>query len=781
VHAPLPTIVRRLSPFFAALVIAAISVDPHRVSAQGLQGDYTRARGLSEELSGLAVGIPGNAEWLEGAHEFWYRVSVPGGSSFIRVDADAAMRAPAFDHQRLADAVSLASGEEYTAVTLPFSSFDPVGAFDAIEFRAEGRDWRCDLGNYRCSEVAEPTVGGRGGGRGAGPGGGGGRGGGRGGGATNAPSEGVRSPDGEWDALVRNYNVVIRQVGSSEMTVLSTDGSEGDSYREGDFEWSPDSEKLAAYRVKPGFERRVHYVESSPEDQVQPRYSNRVYLKPGDVLEVETPVLFEIETGTQVVVDRALFPNAYSQTGIQWWDDSRGFYFGYNQRGHEVYRVIEVDAGTGQARALVDETPETFFSYYTTLYQRVVEDSNEIIWASERDGWRHLYLYDAVSGTVKNQITEGDWVVREIDFVDEENRQIWFRASGMHADQDPYFMHYFRVDFDGSNLTAFTDEDGTHSASWSADREFYVDTWSRADAAPTSVLRRTRDQQVVMELERADVSALEAEGWHAPEPFVAKGRDGTTDIWGVIIRPTDFDPSRSYPVIEYIYAGPHDSFVPKAFQATNSMMAQAELGFIVVQIDGMGTANRSKAFHDVAWKNIKDAGFPDRILWHEAVAERFSWYDVTRVGIYGTSAGGQNSLGALLFFPEFYDVAVSAAGCHDNRMDKISWNEQWMSWPVGPQYAESSNVDNAWRLQGKVLLVVGELDTNVDPSSTYQVADALIDADKDFDLLVLPGAGHTAGGAYGERKRWDYFVEHLLGVDPPHWNAISAEAGSGGS
>jgi dipeptidyl aminopeptidase/acylaminoacyl peptidase len=257
--------------------------------------------------------------------------------------------------------------------------------------------------------------------------------------------------------------------------------------------------------------------------------------------------------------------------------------------------------------------------------------------------------------------------------------------------------------------------------------------------------------------------------------FVAKGRDGTTDIWGLVWKPRNFDPAKKYPVIEYIYAGPHGTHTPKSFAATSGMQAQAELGFIVVQMDGMGTSNRSKPFHDVAWQNLGDAGFPDRILWHQAFAAENPWYDITRVGIYGGSAGGQNSMGALLFHPEFYQVAVSYAGCHDNRMDKIWWNEQWMGWPIGPQYSASSNVEHAHRLQGKILLIVGELDTNVDPASTLQVASALLKANKNFDFLMIPGAEHNAGrgGAfadYGERKRFDFFVRHLLGQNPPEWS-----------
>ncbi|MBI3264057.1 MAG: prolyl oligopeptidase family serine peptidase, partial [Acidobacteria bacterium] len=409
-------------------------------------------------------------------------------------------------------------------------------------------------------------------------------------------------------------------------------------------------------------------------------------------------------------------------------------------------------------------------------YRYDVADGKEIIWASERDGWNHLYLYDGATGQVKNQITKGPWVVRGVDQVDEKARQIWFRASGMHAGKDPYFIHSFRINFDGTGLTAFTDADGTHTATFSPDRQYYVDSWSRVDLPPQSVLKRTSDRQIVMGLEKADIAELQATGWLAPEVFAAKGRDGTTDIWGVIVRPTNFDPNRKYPVIENIYAGPQGSFVPKTFSTQAGMMSLAELGFIVVQIDGMGTSNRSKAFHDVAWQNLGDAGFPDRILWHKAVAAKYPSYDITRVGIYGTSAGGQNAAGAMLFHSEFYDAAFSAAGCHDNRMDKIWWNEQWMGYPLGPHYAAASNVDNAHKLKGRLLLVVGEMDTNVDPSSTMQVVNALIRANKDFDLLYIPGAGHGPGGAYGARKRNDFFVKHLLGLEPPHWNGLDLAA-----
>jgi dipeptidyl aminopeptidase/acylaminoacyl peptidase len=439
---------------------------------------------------------------------------------------------------------------------------------------------------------------------------------------------------------------------------------------------------------------------------------------------------------------------------------------------------------------VIEETSKTFVDYRMVAanaglsdsgrqYRFDVSDGKEVIWMSERDGWAHLYLYDGVTGQVKNQITKGNWPVHSVERVDEAARQIWFTASGMDAGKDPYFLHYFRVNFDGTGLTRYTQADAMHSIptpAWSADKQFYVDTYSRVDLPPVTELHRTSDGSVVLPLEKADITDLLATGWKMPEVFTSKARDGQTDIWGVIIRPTNFDPARKYPVIENIYAGPQGSFVPKTFSTQAGMMGLAELGFIVVQVDGMGTANRSKAFHDVAWKNLGDAGFPDRILWHKAIAAKYPSYDITRVGIYGTSAGGQNSTGGVLFHPEFYKVAVSNSGCHDNRMDKIWWNELWMGWPIGPEYAASSNVTNAANLKGNLMLVVPEMDTNVDPSSTMQVVNALIKASKEFELVVVPGADHGAGSPITARKRNDFFVRNLLGLNPPNWNDVPVAA-----
>ena len=341
----------------------------------------------------------------------------------------------------------------------------------------------------------------------------------------------------------------------------------------------------------------------------------------------------------------------------------------------------------------------------------------------------------------------------------------------MNEDEDPYLEKYYRVNLRNGEIHPLTPENAHHAVTFSPDYQYMVDSYSRVDLPPAIVVRSVLNGEVIFRPEnQPDITAALEDGWNMPEVFTAKGRDGITDIWGVIIRPTDFDPAKKYPVIEYIYAGPHDSHVPKAFSMVHRCSALAELGFITVMIDGMGTANRSKAFHDVCWQNLKDAGFPDRIAWIKAAAEKYPAMDTTRVGIYGTSAGGQSAMGALLFHPEFYKVAASSCGCHDNRMDKMWWNEQWMGYPIGKAYEESSNVVNAHLLKGELQLMVGEMDNNVDPASTLQVVNELIRHGKEFDFVMLPGAGHTDGGKYGERKRTDFFVKHLLQLEPPKWN-----------
>ncbi|MFC1554071.1 DPP IV N-terminal domain-containing protein [candidate division KSB1 bacterium] len=740
------------SAFVLLIVIFTLS----SVFAQGRIEDYERADQLRSKVNGLVYNSEVRPNWIDDSNRFWYMNNIQEGKEFILVDADSRDKERAFDHEKLARSLSETSGNDYTGFTLPFNSFEFVDEEKSIQFVLNNEVWKCDLSSYKCTNTGQsPPARRRGGTRG---------------GITQQQQrpEAVTSPDGKWEAFTKNFNVYIRSVETEDEFQLSLDGAPSHYYSDS-FAWSPDSRKLATNKTRPGYERLVHYVESSPEDQLQPNHNTRVYAKPGDVLTINKPALFNIDSKSQLPVSDELFENPYRNSRISWWDDSRAFTFEFNQRGHQVYRVIEVDGETGNVRALINEECETFFDYNHKKYRNNINDGDEIIWASEQDGWNHLYLYDGITGRVKNQITKGEWVMRGVDRVDIDSRQIWFTASGREPGQDPYLIHYYRIGFDGSGLVKLTEGNGNHSVNFSPSRKYFVDTWSRVDEPPVSVLRNAADGKKVMDLEKTDISKLLESGWKMPEVFTSKARDGVTDIWGIIIRPTNFDESKIYPVIEYIYAGPHSSFVPKTFRAYQSMMAMAELGFILVQIDGMGTSNRSKAFHDVAWKNLGDAGFPDRILWMKDAANKYPYMDISRVGIYGTSAGGQSSMGGLLFHPDFYKVAVSACGCHDNRMDKIWWNELWMSWPIGEHYSRASNVDNAHLLEGKLLLILGEMDTNVDPSSTMQVVDALIKANKDFDFLYVPGMGHSGGGSYGEHKRRDFFVKHLLGINPPEW------------
>ncbi|HEY7242231.1 MAG TPA: DPP IV N-terminal domain-containing protein, partial [Burkholderiales bacterium] len=554
--------------------------------------DYERAQSLRKRTEHLVVNAPGTVTWIDDT-KFWYPRSVKAGTEFMMVDAQAGTKQPAFDHEKLAAAISDATGTKTTAFALPFASTGgrggaaagrggrgPTGALTfldgghAIQFGTGGFLYKCTLSDYKCSKgAAVPQFGGGRGGRGPEPpaddvlaappmyggdpedgleylppspqqddapgffgrpsgcaprpqgaqnGAGQGRGG-RGAGAPagfgQAPAEPevCRSFDGKWDALIENYNVFLKAVGSKEpATALSYDGSEGNHYTLRSIAWSPDSKKLAAYHTRPGYDRQVHYIESSPADQIQPKHTSIFYRKPGDALDIAYPALFDIAAKKEIEIDPALFPNAYSLSTPVWWKDSRAFTFEYNQRGHQAYRVIEVDAQTGKARALVDEQSKTFI-YYNPLgpglsggrrYRHDVNDGKEIVWASERDGWEHLYLYDGVTGKVKNQITKGDWVVRNIVRVDDDKRQIWFEAGGMNPGQDPYFTEYYRINFDGTGLVAYTQADGNHTVTFSPDHRYYVDSWSRIDLPPVAQLRRTENQEVVMDVDKGDASAL---------------------------------------------------------------------------------------------------------------------------------------------------------------------------------------------------------------------------------------------------------------------------------
>lgn len=726
--------------------------------AQGTVEDYNRAYALREKYNAKHVLYAGVVpHWVDQTSAFWYVRQTEKGKEYVKVDAASKKRTALFDQQKMAAALTEKAGREINAYNLPLQNCRLNISLDTLRFQLDGKFWAYSIKNNRLlDEGAIPLRGKE-----------------RHWMEVDDEKEGrpVTSPDGKWTAFIKNDNVYVREVATGKEKQLSQDGTLS-NYYSSYIQWSPDSKSVVSCRIRPVEKRYVYYVESSPADQAQPKLHKQEYAKPGDELRFKVPCIFEVESGRRLIPSTELFSHQYELSGPMWNADSKAITFEYNERGHKVYRVLEMSAVDGSVRTLIEEKEEKYVNY-PRIYRNYLSDGKRIIWSSERDNYNHLYLYDRATGKPLNQITKGEWYVRGVQHVDEANEVIYFSANGMKKGEDPYLIHYYKINFDGSNLVELTPEEGMHQCWYSSDYKYLVDVYSKVDQAPIAVLRDAKDGKIRMQLDKADISALLANGWKAPEVFSAKGRDGKTDMWGVIYRPSNFDPSKKYPVIEYIYSGPGDQYVPKTFSSYNWWMTSlAELGFIVVQVDGMTTSFRSKEFEEVCYKNLKDAGLPDHIAWIKAAAQKYPYMDIDRVGIFGCSAGGQESTGAVLFHPEFYKAAYSACGCHDNRMDKIWWNELWMVYPVDESYSACSNVDNAHLLSRPLMLVVGELDDNVDPASTMQVANALIKANKDFELVVIPGAHHTMGEDFGEHKRYDFFVRHLMGVTPPSWDKV---------
>ena len=726
--------------------------------AQGTVEDYNRAYALREKYNAKHVLYAGVVpHWVDQTSAFWYVRQTEKGKEYVKVDAASKKRTALFDQQKMAAALTEKAGRAINAYNLPLQNCRLNISLDTLRFQLDGKFWAYSIKNNRLlDEGAIPPRGKE-----------------RHWTEVDDEKEGrpVTSPDGKWTAFIKNDNVYVREVATGKEKQLSQDGTLS-NYYSSYIQWSPDSKSVVSCRIRPVEKRYVYYVESSPADQAQPKLHKQEYAKPGDELRFKVPCIFEVESGRRLIPSTELFSHQYELSGPMWNADSKAITFEYNERGHKVYRVLEMSAVDGSVRTLIEEKEEKYVNY-PRIYRNYLSDGKRIIWSSERDNYNHLYLYDRATGKPLNQITKGEWYVRGVQHVDETNEVIYFSANGMKKGEDPYLIHYYKINFDGSNLVELTPEEGMHQCWYSSDYKYLVDVYSKVDQAPIAVLRDAKNGKIRMQLDKADISALLANGWKAPEVFSAKGRDGKTDMWGVIYRPSNFDPSKKYPVIEYIYSGPGDQYVPKTFSSYNWWMTSlAELGFIVVQVDGMTTSFCSKEFEEVCYKNLKDAGLPDHIAWIKAAAQKYPYMDIDRVGIFGCSAGGQESTGAVLFHPEFYKAAYSACGCHDNRMDKIWWNELWMGYPVDESYSACSNVDNAHLLSRPLMLVVGELDDNVDPASTMQVANALIKANKDFELVVIPGAHHTMGEDFGEHKRYDFFVRHLMGVTPPSWDKV---------
>jgi dipeptidyl aminopeptidase/acylaminoacyl peptidase len=753
--------------------------------------DYARAeRFLPWNAAKLVFGVSVEPHWIEGSESFWYRAARRDGVEFAIVDAKRGVKEPAFDHARLAAALSAATGLPYAADGLPFAEIEFGDDGRTVRFAVDKVKWACDLTSYCCTRGDE----------------------------AKAPADDVvRSPDEKWEAFTREHDLWVRDAASGEERQLTRDGEEGNGYGAALVSplasagiddpakpialWSPDSKRVLSCRIDEREALRFHLVQSLPKDgSVRPMLHSYAYPLPGDEKVPKAEVWsFDVEagTGTKAAIDplpMLYYGSPLNENFVWWGKGGERVYLLTRDRGYLAYRLTEIETGTGAARLVVEERSERGidpYLYWAAVNVRVIGGGAEVVWYGHRDGWAHLYLYDGKTGELVRQLTSGPFNVAQVVHVDEKARAVYFTAVGREPGHDPYDEHLYRVSLDGGDVEVLTPDDAFHVASFSPSGRFFLDTASRVDLPPVTTLRTAAGAEV-LEVERADVEALAATGVPFPERFTAKARDGVTDVYGVIFRPSRFDPARSYPVIDSIYAGPQRNQAPASFAGSSPIengrsgpgggwywhaQALAELGFVVVMIDGLGMPGRSKAFHDKTYRNLADGGIPDHIAALRQLADRYPYLDLSRVGIYGHSAGGYASAQAILAHPDFYKVAVSSSGNHDHRLDKATWVERYMALPVEEHYREQANQSLAGRLQGKLLLIHGEMDENVHPASTLVLVDALIKANKDFDLLILPNLPHACGNdPYFVRKRWDYFVRHLLGAEPPPGYRITPDS-----
>ena len=626
-----------------------------------------------------------------------------------------------------------------------------------------------------------------------------GRGGGAGGGRYDEAS-----PDRTRAALVRDWNLWIRDVATGRETQLTKDGVKDFGYATDNagwarsdrpiLRWSPDSKKIATFQQDQRGVGEMYLVDTAVG---HPTLQAWKYPLPGDqTIAMIQRVVIDVDSGR--IVRLQLPPDQHRSTlcddlacrgdwgDVQWSPDSSTVAFVSTARDHRREQLRVADAESGVIRNVMEEKAETFYeSGNGGVNWRYLPATSEVIWFSERDNWGHLYLHDLKTGREKNAITSGNGNVTQLLRLDEKNRQAYFVGVGREQGRDPYFRHLYRVNLDGKGLQLLTPEDGDHDVTFSPSGRFFVDTWSRPDVAPTSVLREA-DGKLVLALEKGDVSRLVAAGWKPPVPITVKARDGVTDLYGLMYQPTHLDPAKKYPIVNHIYPGPQTGSVGgRTFNPSRGdAQALAELGFVVVEIDGMGTPWRSKKFHEAYYGNMGDNTLPDQVAAMKELAARYAWIDIDRAGIYGHSGGGYASADAMFRYPDFFKVGISEAGNHDNRVYEDDWAEKWQGL-LEKKADGSTNYDNqanqliAKNLKGKLLLAHGTMDTNVPPNNTLLVVNELIKANKDFDLLMLPNRGHGFGNeGYMVRRRWDYFVKHLLGAEPPREYQMHSPADS---
>ena len=770
------------APAFAISITAvAIAASPAGAQHNGTRADYARAeRFLGANAQELVADDAIQPRWIAGGGDrFWFRNRTDHGYEFVIADATTGARRPAFDHARLAAALSVASDTSVDPHKLGFREIRFLNGERSVRFSTgKGKQWQCDITTYTC--VGPDTL------------------------PLDRVTE-VASPDDKWVAFTRADNVWVRERSSGKETQLTTDAQPDYGYAKPTgccqqvtsvlekrdqrpvLVWSPDSRRIATYKMDERGVRRMYLLETKSPAAVLHTYP---YALPGDsvVPRFDTYVL-DVPSRTVVKVSRP--PQSAVNTSCCWltadsvvkdmrWDAlSDHLFMTYGSRGFHELDLLEVNAATGDARTILQEKSKTFVE--SNLGSggipdwRPVHHDRDVLWFSERDGWAHLYLVNAQSGAVEHQVTRGPWTVGDVLRIDEPNDWVYFTARGREPNRDPYFRHLYRAKLDGSRIELLTPENADHDVSLSPSGAYFTDSYSRLDALPVSVVRKS-DGTLVHELQRADASRLFALGWRFPVPFTVKARDGITDLYGLMYRPSQIDSGRRYPIIDNIYPGPQTGPIgnrsfSSSVRGTNA--ALAELGFVVIELDAMGTPFRSKAFHDSYYGNMGDNGLADHVTAIKQLAARYPEIDIDRVGIYGHSGGGFSSTDAMLRFPDFFKVAVSGAGNHDNRSYDYTWGEKYQGLLTRAadgtdNFDSQSNWRKAANLKGKLFLMYGTMDDNVSPVNTQLLINELIKANKDFDSLELPNRNHSfATEPYAIRRTWDYFVANLLGVEPP--------------
>ena len=773
----------------AALLVACSSLysQTQPYSPRALNADdYARAeKFLGYKTGPLVSHLPGRATWLPD-DRFWYRSSLGDGSEFVLVDPAKSTRTAPFDHDRLATALSAATGNSFDGRHLPFTDFEFVDDGKAISVAVRGRRWKCDLQTYQCAADSSfhgiMPPGGRGGGRGGATG------------RLDSPS-----PDGKSTVFIRDYNLWLRNLSSNKETQLTTDGVKDFGYATDNagwtksdraiVAWSPDSKKIATYQQDQRNVGDMYLVRTQVGHPVLEQWK---YPLPGDAtVTMIQRVIIDLSGGSPRVIRLQMPPDQHRSTlcddiacargewtDVQWSADGKSLAFVSTSRDHKKENLRVADAATGAVRDVLEEDAATQYeSGLGHANWKYLPESNEFIWFSEKSDWGQLYLYDLGTGKPKNQITQGEGPVTQMLRVDDKSRLVYFLATGKEKGVDPYFVQFYSVAFDGSKQTLLTsDSKFTHDVNLSTTGRYFVDNFSKPDVPPVSVLRDATGKTVTV-LERTDISKLQAEGWQPPVPVMVKARDGVTDLFGLMYRPTHLDSAKKYPIVNYIYPGPQTGSVgSRNFSASRGdAQALAELGFVVVQIDGMGTPWRSKKFHDAYYADMGDNTLPDQITAMKQLAARYAWIDIDRAGIFGHSGGGFATADAMFRYPDFFKVGISESGNHDNREYEDDWGERYQGLLThlangGTNYDDQANENIAKNLKGHLLLAHGTIDDNVPPYNTLLVVDALIRANKDFDLIMLPNQRHGYGpdADYMMRRRWDYFVRYLLGAEPPH-------------